>query len=537
MSDTPFRASFTSRFDRRGFLQLSALFGAGVALAACAPGGTTTTGAPSAVARRGGTITVGMPNPTGPVDPVTMTDIGAVDTVLVAAEYLTFPKADGTLEGRLATEWTAQDARTWVFKLRPGVTFHDGSPMTADDVVATFDRITDPHGGSAGLQSLGGILSPGGTTKVDDHTIRFKLDRGYAEFPYLVSAFAYNTAILPKSYRTGDFVKGGIGTGPYVLTSYQPNGRAQFKRNEKYWNSDAAYLDTVTVQYFSDSNAQVLAIQTGEVDLVPSVEPSALRTLKGAANLVQQQAQSASFQTLQMRTDIKPFDDKRVRQALALSLDRTQLMTALMDNKATLGNDHLFAPTFPSANQIAAQVEQRKRDVAQAKRLLADAGHPNGLQVTLTTARIFECVDHATLVKDMAKEAGFDIALNIMTAEQYFASGDNSPWLTVPLGITNWGSRGSASQILEAIIVSGAPYNSAHYSNRALDELIAQYDNTTDPAARTKVGASIAQVLHDDVPNCVSYFKNQVRVSAPKVGGVPAGPGDFPDFTKVFVTA
>ncbi|WP_190815829.1 ABC transporter substrate-binding protein [Saccharopolyspora pogona] len=536
MTDNPF-APLAECFDRRGFLQLTALLGAGVALAGCAPSGTTSTAAQPTVARRGGALTVGMPTPSGPVDPVTMTDIGAVDTVLVAAEYLTFPKADGSLEGRLATDWKSEDARTWVFKLRQGVTFHDGSPLTADDVVATFDRITDPHGGSAGLQSLGGILSPGGTTKVDDHTIRFKLDRGYADFPYLVSAFAYNTAIMPRNYHVGDFIKGGIGTGPYVLTSYQPNGRAQFKRNEKYWNTDAAYLDTLTVQYFSDTNAQMLAIQSGKIDLVPSVEPSALRTLKGASNLIQQEAQSASFQTVQMRTDIKPFNDKRVRQALALSLDRPQLVNALMDNKATLGNDHLFAPTFTSADQIAAPVEQRKRDLAQAKQLLADAGYPGGLKVTLTTARVFECVDHATLVKDMAKEAGFDIALDIMTPEQYFASGDNSPWLTVPLGITNWGSRGSASQVLEAIAVSAAPYNSAHYSNQALDDLIARYDNETDPAARIKVGTSIAQLLHDEVPNCVSYFKNQVRVSAQHLGGVPAGPGDFPDFTKVFVTA
>lgn len=537
---TPF--SPARPLDRRGFLRLSAIVGGGAALAACsAPSDSSnpsSQGASSAqAAARGGTMTVGLPTPSGPVDPVTMNDVGAVDTVLVALEYLTFPLADGTLEGRLATEWSAEDASTWTFKLRDGVTFHNGDAMTSADVVATFDRITDPKGGSAGLQSLGGILSPGGTVAVDDLTVRFDLDRDYADFPYLVSAYAYNTAILPAAYAVGDFAKGGIGTGPYVLDTYSAGAQARFKRNEAYWNKDAAYLDNLTVQYFADANAQVLAVQSGDIDMVPSLEPSALRTLKGASNLVQQESASSSFQTLQMRTDIAPFNDKRVRQALALCLDRDQLMTALMDGKATIGNDHLIAPTFQSAEEIASAVEQRTQDIAKAKSLLAEAGHGDGLAVTLTTARIFECVDHATLVKDMASQAGFDITLDIMTPEAFFASGDNSPWVTVPLGITNWGSRGSASQILEALVITGTPYNSSHFANADLDDLIQQYDAEPDEAARAEIGISIATLLNEEVPNIISYFKSQVRVSSSRIGGLPAGPGDFPDFQKVFVSA
>ncbi|GAA2712904.1 ABC transporter substrate-binding protein [Micromonospora olivasterospora] len=536
--------SFPSPFagaaiDRRRFLQLGALLGAGATIAACAPGGSAGTSAASAPTKAvsGGKMTVGLPTPSGPVDPVTMNDIGAVDTVLVAAEYLTFPRADGSLEGRLATTWTADDASTWTFTLRQGVKFHDGSELTAADVVATFDRVTDPDGGSAGLQSFAGILAPGGTTAVDDHTVRFKLDRPYADFPYLVSAYAYNTAILPASYRTGDFVKGGFGTGPYILTRFIPGSGAVFRRNENYWLDEAAYLDTLEVKYFADTNAQVLAVQSASVDLVPSVEPATLRTLKRSTNIVLQEAASSSFQSLQMRTDVAPFNDKRVRQALALCLDRTKLIAGLIDGKASLGNDHLFAPTFESAESVAQAVEQRNRDIAAAKRLLSEAGHPNGLDVTLTTTRIFECVDHATLVKDMAADAGFRITLDIMTPEEYFASGDNSPWLTVPLGITNWGSRGCASQVLEATVATTAPYNSAHFSNAELDNLIKKYDAEPDAKARAGIAASIAELLHEEVPIIVSYFKSQVRVATSRVGGMPAGPGDFPDFQKVFVSA
>ncbi|WP_432991934.1 ABC transporter substrate-binding protein [Dactylosporangium sp. CA-233914] len=533
------------RLSRRSFLIRASVAGLsiptiGAVLAACgnssesAPsdGGTAAGGPPKA----GGTLNVGLVTPSSQVDPVFMIDVGAVDTVMMVGEYLCFPDADLTLRPRLATSWKAQDAKTWTFTLREGVKFHNGQPMTAADVVATFDLITDPATNSAASQSLGGVLSKGNTEKVDDHTVTFHLDRPYADFPYLVSAFGYNTVILPKGYTPGEFTSKPVGTGPYMFKSYTPQVRASLVKNPNYWQPGRPYVDALNISYFADPNAQILALQSGSIDLIPSVEPSALRAIKGNSSIVQLPAGSSSFQSMQMRTDSGPLADKRIRQALALSLDRGALISTLMNGKGTVANDHLFAPIFPVSEPVAKTIVQRKRDIEQAKTLLAAAGHPNGLSVELTTARLFECVDHATLIKQMAKDAGFDITLNILTPDAYFASGSNSPWLNSPLAITNWGSRGSASQIIEATVLTSSTSNSAHYANPTLDELVKTFDAELDQDKRAGIGTKIATILNDDVPLGISYFKNQVRVTAAKVHGAPAGPGDYPDLTNVWIS-
>jgi peptide/nickel transport system substrate-binding protein len=129
---------------------------------------------------------------------VTLFNEGAILTMQLACEYLCYPRANGTLEPKLAVSWHATKPDTWTFNLRKGVKWHDGKAFTADDVVATFNLLTDPKVASSALSAYKGVLSPGGVKKVDAHTVRFHLDRGYVDFPYLVSALVYNAAILPK---------------------------------------------------------------------------------------------------------------------------------------------------------------------------------------------------------------------------------------------------------------------------------------------------------------------------------------------------
>lgn len=487
--------------------------------------------------KRGGVVKVGLIVPTGQVDPVMMSHLGAVNTVLIGAEYLTFPKTDFSLEGRLATSWRPNAADEWIFELRKGVLFHTGQEMTSADVVATFERLTDPASNSAAMQALGGILSKGGTTAVDTHTVKFKLDRPYLDFPYLVSAFSYNTAILPRDYQIGQFTERPVGTGPYMLESFTVQSGAVFVRNPKYWDPELPYVDRLEVLYFADANAQILALQSGSIDIIPTVEPAAFRMLVGNADITLLSAPSSSMQLVHMRTDAGPFADKRVRQALALAVDREQLISALLDGRASVGNDHLIFPTSKLGSAVAKRVEQRARNTTRAKELLAEAGYPNGMQVELTTSRLFECVDHAALLQQMGREAGFDIKLNIMTPDAYFAAGDNSPWLTAPFGITNWGSRGTPAQLIQATMLSSSSWNSAHFKNAEFDELAAVLDSELDQTKLENAATRIAQIMVDQTPAGISYFKEQVRVTSKRLAGMPAGPGDFPDFRSIWVSA
>ena len=161
----------------------------------------------------------------------------------------------------------------WTFKLRQGVKFNDGSPMEAADVVASLERVVDPKSGSGALAALQGILSPGGTKAVDTYTVECTLDKPFADFPYLVCQSSYNTVILPRNYA-GDFVKNPVGTGPFMLKSYNAKQKAVMVKNPTYWGKDASgnqlpYLDQVTWIMVQDESAANLQLQSGAVDFQP----------------------------------------------------------------------------------------------------------------------------------------------------------------------------------------------------------------------------------------------------------------------------
>ena len=176
--------------------------------------------------------------------------------------------------------------------------------------------------------------------------MRFHLDRPYVDFPYTVSDDNYNSIILPKGYKLHSFSKGGIGTGPFILKSLSPKQSATFVRNPHYWMPGLPYLAGVTVRYFNDPQSTVLALQSGAIDIYPQMAYATARGLFNDSNVRVLQLPSSEHRTVAMRTDQAPFNDVRVRQALAYSVDRDAIVRGLFGGHAELGNDDTFAHVY-----------------------------------------------------------------------------------------------------------------------------------------------------------------------------------------------
>ena len=489
--------------------------------------------APAPKPKRGGTLRVGYLVPASDTDPVRFFNEGAILTGQTALEYLCYPRPNYTLEPKLATSWHASKPDTWTFHLRKGVKWHDGSPFTADDVVATFNRLTDPAVNSAALSAYKGILSKGNTKKVNAHTVTFHLDRGYVDFPYLVSAFTYNALILPKNYQIGDFVKGGIGTGPYILTKYTPKVGATFKKNPHYWAKGIPYLNGVELKFYGDTQAVALAMQGGAIDAFPNIPPGT-QNLYTSSNLKILRNPASSYREFHMRVDKKPFNDKRVRQAVALSLDRPKLIQGLLHGYGRVGNDHAFAPVYP-LSVITKKIPQRKQNYTQAKKLLAAAGHSRGFAVTLTTENYLEIPSYATVIKQQLKGAGIDVNLNVEDQSTYYGQGSNQPWLDVPMGIVDWAPRGVPSQTITPAYLTGAVWNSAHWSNKTYDHLISASDKELSKTKREQMVLRAARIQHDAVPAVIAYWVDDLSVVRKNVHGFPKGPSSYPDLSHVWI--
>jgi peptide/nickel transport system substrate-binding protein len=506
----------------------------GSLLAAC--GGSTTSGTASASAsasvapKTGGTMRVAMVPPTGALDPVVMYDAGAIATVQQVCEYLAWAENDLSLRPVLAESWTPDaTAKVWTFKLRQNVTFNNGQAMTADDVVATFQRLTDPKSGSSALSNFAGILSMSGVSKVDATTVQFALDSAFADFPYLVSSSNYNCVILPKNYN-GNFEKSPVGTGPFTLSAYTSKQSATFKKNPTYWQKGLPYLDGAVFTY-ADEQAQTLQLQAGNQDMQLSTPFQGSQALFTDPNIKIVSTPSTQMREVQMRVDKAPFDNKSVRQAIAYCLDRPGIMQSLFNGKGLLGNDNVFCSLYP----VGVSIPQRAQDYAKAKQLLAAAGQ-SALTVTLVAEEYLEVPQYAQIIQQMCKPAGITVNLQLQSQAQYYGKDQSAPWLTVPFGITDWAARAIPSQFFLPMLTTKGVWNSSHWSNSQFDSLAKQYDATLDQAKRKDIGTQMATIQTEETPIIIAYWIEVLRATTTKVGGVEANGAEYLDLTHAYLS-
>src|SRR6266566_5184065 len=370
------------RLTRRDFIRRGTVVGISVPLlgsilAACGSSGTSSSpsgGSSSAAGKAGAVIKAGIVTPTAAINPVTVADQGGEDMLAQTGEFLTLSTQTLTLQPVLATSWTPNSTSdVWTFKIRQGVKFHNGQALTADDVVYTYQLHTNPKGGSNALSAFGGVLVPAGVKKVDDSTVEFHLSAPNGNFPYLTSSDNYNMIIIPKGYDPAKWESTFLGTGPFKLGSYTAKSGATFTRNESYWGKKALPSQTVFT-FYDTQNPSILALTGGTIDVVGQFAVSgAQELLTGNYNVIK--LKSSAHRELSMRCDQGPFTDPRVRQAVALTINRPAIVQALFKGYADVGNDSPFAPVFPSTDT---SVAQRTMDMAKARSLLAAAGHPNG---------------------------------------------------------------------------------------------------------------------------------------------------------------
>jgi peptide/nickel transport system substrate-binding protein len=468
----------------------------------------------------GGALRTGIIAPAGDLDPNTVADEGGLAVLGQSGEYLTWSDEELMLQPRLAEEWTPnEDGSVWTFTIRSGVTFHDDRPLTTEDVAATMNRLADPDIGSNSLSVFGGVLSPGNVRAVDDTTVEFTLDAPNGNFPYLVSSDNYNAIILPADYDTSGWTQDFLGTGPWVLDTYTPDVGVTYRKNPNYWDQSRQPLpDTNEIKFYAEEQARVLALQGGEIDAVSNFSVAGGGALLEDPNLTILEIRASQHRQIHMRTDREPFTDRRVRQAMALLLDRQALVDGLWEGRADLGNDSPFAPVFPSTDT---SVEQRQQDVEQARALLAEAGQ-EGFEIELRTWEGFEIPDLAALVQDAAQQAGITVRLNITDPGTYYGDAvyGKSPWLDSTFGITDYGHRGVPNVLLTAPLTSRGPWNSAHFKNPTYDRLVADYAAALDVESQRTAARQIQELLLEETPIIFPYFYFHLGATTQNVAGI-----------------
>jgi peptide/nickel transport system substrate-binding protein len=478
--------------------------------------------------KAGGTLRVGSPSADGSLEPPLLQSLGALAVDHLPGEQLVFADKNSVLHPQLATSWKAsKDAKSWTFKIRQGVKFHDGTPMTVDDVVATFNRLLGPN--SQALSSFNGVFSPGGVHKVDNQTVRFDLDSANGFFPYLTSQMTYQAIILPASYqlpsdltKPGQWTSNMNGTGPFKLKSNNGAAGFSFVANPNYWGGKPL-IDAVEWSILDDQ-PRVTALESGQIDLAVQINYQGAQQLRGSQNVIP--LQTANHRYLNMNVNVKPFNDVRVRKAIALALNRPEIVKGLWGPYAQVGND---SPMWPGYVFTDKTVPQRHQDLAQAKALLKAAGATN-LHLTLTCYRAFEMPDYAQRVAQALKKIGINCSVKVYTSTQYFAGNSFgakpplAPWLSTNFGIVDYGHRPIPLTYLNAALRSHGVWNAARYHNKAFDTAINNFQAASSLTQQKHWARVIEETLLHDTPVIYAYFYNYIAATSKKVHNyVPDG--------------
>ena len=519
------------RIDRRQFLRRGSMMGMsatllGTILAACGSSSSSSSSAASSASsaapapKAGGTLSVAGVMPTAAINPLTISDAGGLLMLNQTGEFLVFDSnLKLMLQPMLALSWSHNgDGSVWTFKLRPGVKFSTGAPMTADDVVYTFQQLSDPKNASNALSTFTGVLTPSGVKKVDSTTVEFHLEAPNGNFPYLVSSDNYNAIIVPKGTDFGKWQSTFIGTGAFKLGSYTQNVGATFVPNPDYWGTKPL-LSGTSFKFYSSQQPMILALQGGDVDVITQFVPAGATAILKNPSYKIIRLKSANHRELSMRNDQAPFTDARVRQAVAYSLDRVGMVNALLGGYGSVANDTPFGPRFPSSDL---SIPQRSQDIAKSKQLLAAAGHSNGISAPLVTEVYQEIPELAQVIKADAAKAGITFNLKVESQTLYYgkATYGNSDWLDGTASLVDYGDRGVPNVYLEAPLTSAGPWNAAHFKNKQYDSLVKQYVAALDLSSQKAIAGKIENLLLSETPIVIPYWIDGLTASTPTVGGL-----------------
>ena len=488
-------------------------------------------GAPMEVGQRGGTIRIGSAPIDGSLEPPLLQSLAAISVTQISGEQLVFADKNAVLRPRLATSWKpSRGGRSWTFQIRRGVRFHDGKPMTTDDVVATFRRLLGPD--SQAQSSYKGVIRS--VRKVGRNAVRFDLEAPNGLFPYLTGQMTYQAIILPRTYempsdlsKPGEFTSKMIGTGPFRLRQNRGPGGISWVANPNYWGGRPA-IDAVEMQILEDQ-ARVTALQSGQIDLAVQVSYEGARQLQRAGKKVIP-IRTANHRYLNMNVTKEPFNDVRVRQAIALALNRPDITRGLWGPYAEIGND---SPMWRGYPYTAKNIPQRRQNLERARALLRAAGKEN-LKLTLTCYRAFEMPDYAQRVAQALRQIGIDCDVKVFTSAQYFdgvsfgASGKLAPWLDTDFGIIDYGGRPVPLTYLNAALKSGGVWNAARYRSRAFDRILANFVGAPDIAGQRRYARQLQLQLLKDTPAIYAYFYSFIAATGQNVRGyVPGGMADI----------
>lgn len=492
----------TGRLSRREFVRLALAAGLAVPAAEAM-----FLSAVRAAPKKGGRfrLALGSGSTTDTLDPATISDTyNQVVSYASLRSSLTEVAADGSPIPDVAESFeSSPDAKTWVFRLRRGVEFHNGKTVDVNDVIASFNH----HRGEASTSAAKSLLAAVDDIRADGaDAVVFTLSSGNADFPHVVADF--HIPIMPAMNGKVDW-QSGVGTGPYVLEQFEPGLRTTAKRYANYHRE--AYFDEIEVLSVPDVAARMNALLTGEVEFIDRVDLKTLGLLERNPDLRITEVNGFAHYVAPMNTTVAPFDNNDVRLALKHAIDREEIVRKVLLGHGTVGNDNPIAPGVP----YHAELKTRNAyDPDKARFHLRRAGLETlKVELSAADAAFAGAVDTAVLMREHAAACGIDITVVREANDGYW----EKVWMKKPWCLSYWNGRPTPDPLFTTAYAADAPWNDTYWRHDRFNDLLVAARAELDQQKRTEMYREMQEILAQEGGTIVLMFYNYVNAHSAAV--------------------
>ena len=473
---------------------------------------------PASAQKKGGSITMGLELDIPGFDPL---KVGVYDTAALTAssalfDTLTYLDTSGKPQPKLALSWShSEDFKTWTFKLRPGVKFHDGTPFNAEAAKANFDRQKDPANKcrcAFYISNINNVQAP------DELTLVYNLNDPSVNYPALVSSYANQNAAVhsPTAWKTkgDDYNRNPVGTGPFVLKSWTAGDRMVLEKNPDYWDKDRIYLDRIILKPLPDAQSRFASLQSGEADIIWDDEADADNIQKAQKDpkLTVHTYAGSGAAVAAFNTKVAPLDDLRVRQALVMALDRKKMSQALTNGLARPATNPYGDGSWVRCKDDGALPE----DLEKAKALIKDYGKPVKFKMLVTATPRGRA--NGQVLQQLWKRAGANMEIEqvdqaTIPPRAFMRQFQVTPWRIVDLA--------DPDIQMYSNFRSGSPVALANYSNPELDQLLERARVTPDQEKRNEDYCAISRLINKEAIWYWTFQNTYYAMSSAKVKGLP----------------
>lgn len=418
---------------------------------------------------------------------------------------------NGELDPRLAESIdSSPDAKTWYFKIRKGVEFHNGKTVTPEDCMRTIERHSSEESKSGALGIVKGIES----MKVDGDTLVLELGTPNADLPYLMAD--YHLVIQPDGGF--DDPNAGIGTGPYTVEINEPGVRHGFKKFANHWDPNVGFADQTEILVINDATARTAALQSGQVHMINSVEPKVADLLNRMPGISVQNVSGRGHYVFIMRIETPPFDNNDLRMALKLAINREEMVEKILRGYGSVGNDFPINAAYPLFDDT---IPQRKYDPEKAAEYYKKSGHDGSPIILRTADTAFPgAVDAAALFQQSAAAAGIPLEIKREPNDGYWSE----VWNKQPFCASYWGGRPVQDQMYTTAYYSKADWNDTQFHRPDFDKLLFEARAELDPAKRKAIYSKMAYMVRDEGGLICPMFNDFIDAVSDKVGGFEPDP-------------